>query len=51
MTCLAFGGINLDTLSITTSRENLPDDAEPEAGALFACTPGVIGLPTLPYGG
>ena len=51
VTCPAFGGIHLDTLYITTSRENLPDDAEPEAGALFACTPGVIGLPTLPYGG
>lgn len=32
----AFGGEELDTLYITTSRQGLPDDAELSAGALFA---------------
>lgn len=51
VTCPGFGGPDLKTLYITTSRENLPDDAEPEAGALFACSPGVAGLPTRPFAG
>ena len=34
VTCPAFGGDDLDQLFITTSRENLPDDAEPDTGAL-----------------
>lgn len=45
-----FGGNDLDTLYITTSRQGLPDDAEPAAGAVFAVQPGVTGLPVLPYG-
>jgi sugar lactone lactonase YvrE len=46
----AFGGPDLATLFITTSAENLPDP-EPGAGALFAVSPGVPGLPTLPFAG
>jgi sugar lactone lactonase YvrE len=40
----AFGGASLDTLYITTSRQHLADDAEPEAGAVFAVQPGVRGV-------
>lgn len=54
VTSCTFGGPDLATLFITTSRENL-DDAEladqPAAGALFAVQPGVAGLPALPYAG
>jgi sugar lactone lactonase YvrE len=46
-----FGGPDLDTLFITTSRENLADDVEPQAGSVFAVQPGVRGLPVLPYAG
>ena len=44
VTACCFGGADLDTLFITTSRENLPAEAEPAAGSVFACTPGVTGL-------
>jgi sugar lactone lactonase YvrE len=40
----AFGGESLDTLYITTSRQHLPDDAEPQAGSVFAVQPGVRGV-------
>jgi sugar lactone lactonase YvrE len=40
----AFGGESLDTLYITTSRQHLADDDEPEAGAVFAVQPGVRGV-------
>jgi sugar lactone lactonase YvrE len=46
----AFGGEDLDTLFITTSREGL-SDPEPAAGALFAVQPGTKGLPTLTFAG
>lgn len=46
-----FGGPELDTLYITTSRTGLPVGAEPAAGAVFAVRPGVTGLATLPYAG
>jgi sugar lactone lactonase YvrE len=39
----AFGGAALDTLYITTSRQHLPEGAEPAAGAVFAVRPGVRG--------
>jgi sugar lactone lactonase YvrE len=45
VTACTFGGEGFDELFITTSRENLPDDADPTAGALFRCSPGVTGVP------
>jgi sugar lactone lactonase YvrE len=51
VTACAFGGPGLDELFITTSRENLPDDAEPQAGALFHVQPGVRGLPLGTFAG
>ncbi|MGH3233021.1 MAG: SMP-30/gluconolactonase/LRE family protein [Streptosporangiaceae bacterium] len=50
VTSAAFGGAGLSTLYITTARENFtPADlrAQPHAGDIFACTPGVTGR--LPY--
>ena len=38
-------------LYITTTRENRPDDAESQAGALFHVRPGVRGLAPLPFAG
>jgi sugar lactone lactonase YvrE len=46
----AFGGDDLATLFITTSAENLADP-EPAAGALFAVTLAVRGVPTLTFAG
>ena len=51
VTACAFGGANLDQLYITTSRENLPDGAEPQAGAIFHLAPGVRGLPLGTFAG
>ncbi len=47
-TSLAFGGEKLDTLYITSARTRLPANTLNEAslsGGLFACAPGVRGLP------
>ncbi|MDN5635400.1 MAG: SMP-30/gluconolactonase/LRE family protein, partial [Brevibacterium sp.] len=38
------GGQDRSTLFITTSRENLAEDADPQAGSLFAARPGARGL-------
>ncbi len=46
-----FGGDNLDILYITTSRENLADDDEPLAGAVFSSPVGVRGQPVMPFFG
>jgi sugar lactone lactonase YvrE len=46
VTSAAFGGAGLSTLYITTARENFtPADLaeQPQAGHIFACTPGVTG--------
>ncbi|KAA9394858.1 SMP-30/gluconolactonase/LRE family protein [Kocuria coralli] len=51
VTACTFGGENLDRLFITTSRENLPDHAEPEAGSIYMVEPGVRGLAPLPFRG
>lgn len=53
-TCCAFGGRDLDTLYITTSRlqmtpEQLAD--EPHSGSLFAFKPGVRGVVDAPFAG
>jgi len=53
-TCCAFGGPNLDTLFITTSRLMSDEKAlakEPESGGLFAVTPGVQGVLDTPFCG
>lgn len=51
VTACTFGGPDLDTLYITTSRESVPDGEQPDAGAIFMTRPGVRGLPVLPYAG
>jgi sugar lactone lactonase YvrE len=43
VTACTFGGADLSTLYITTSREGLGDKAEPAAGAVFSASPGVRG--------
>lgn len=53
-TCVAFGGVNLDTLYITTARYRMSADqlgADPASGALFAIKPGVRGLPDAKFAG
>ena len=51
VTACAFGGDDLGTLFITTTRENLPSDVQPQAGAVFCARPGVRGLPVNVYAG
>jgi sugar lactone lactonase YvrE len=51
VTACAFGGDDLDELYITTSGENLPPGADPQAGAVFHVTPGVRGLPLGTFAG
>ena len=54
VTCCAFGGANLDTLYVTTSRMNVsPQEIEmhPQAGGVFALEPGVCGIPRPMFGG
>ncbi|MET7397768.1 SMP-30/gluconolactonase/LRE family protein [Dactylosporangium sp. NPDC005572] len=51
VTSCTLGGDDLDTLFITTSRENLPPGEQPRAGAVFAARVGVRGLPVLPFAG
>lgn len=48
LTACSFGGPNRDTLFITSSRYEDPYRDAP-AGALFACSPGVAGLPLHPF--
>ncbi|MFY0681685.1 MAG: SMP-30/gluconolactonase/LRE family protein [Thalassovita sp.] len=51
-TCCAFGGENLDTLFITTSRLMSDDDvlaSEPTSGGLFAVKPGFTGVRDTPF--
>lgn len=53
-TSAAFGGPGLSTLYITSGRFDLDDAqlrAEPLAGALLSCRPGVRGLPATPFAG
>ncbi|AKU18274.1 SMP-30/gluconolactonase/LRE family protein [Luteipulveratus mongoliensis] len=51
VTACTFGGDDLRTLYITSTRENVPDGEQPSAGAVFTCTPGVAGLPALTFAG
>jgi len=54
VTSCTFGGPDLMDLYITTGRKDLPDDqahAQPLAGALFRCRPGVRGRLPQPFGG
>jgi sugar lactone lactonase YvrE len=51
VTACTFGGEQLDELFITTSREDLPDDAEPLAGSMFRARPGVTGQPARTFAG
>ena len=41
----------LNQLYLTTSRENLPDHEQPEAGSVFRARPGGAGLPPAPFAG
>jgi L-arabinonolactonase len=53
-TCCAFGGADLDTLYITTSRLMSDDEIlakEPLSGGLFAIKPGVRGVEDAPFRG
>jgi sugar lactone lactonase YvrE len=51
VTACTFGGSDLGDLIITTSRENLPEGAQPAAGSLFRSRPGVSGQPVLEFAG
>ena len=54
VTCMAFGGKDLDELYITTAWAFLSDEerkAQPQAGDLFRARPGVRGLPEPAFGG
>jgi len=53
-TCCAFGGPDLDTLFITTSRLMSDEKAltkEPSSGGLFALKPGIRGVIDTPFNG
>lgn len=48
-TSVAFGGVDMSTLYVTSARTRLPArtlSETPLSGGLFACRPGVSGLPT-----
>lgn len=51
VTACAFGGEDLRTLYITTSRMDAPEGGEPEAGALFSYASPIAGLPIGAYAG
>ena len=51
VTACTFGGDDLGTLFITTTRENLPPDTQPQAGAVFSCRPGAHGRPVNVFAG
>ena len=53
-TSCCFGGADLATLYITSASVRLPEQVladAPLSGALFACAPGVTGLPETPFAG
>lgn len=54
VTCMAFGGAQLDQLYITTAWAFLSEEdrkQQPQAGDVFRATPGVSGLPEPPFAG
>jgi sugar lactone lactonase YvrE len=51
VTACTFGGPALDELYITTSRLEVPEGDQPEAGSVFRAKPGVAGLPPAPFEG
>lgn len=51
VTACTFGGADLDTLFVTTSRTGVPAGEQPAAGSVFAVRPGVTGQPPLPFAG
>jgi sugar lactone lactonase YvrE len=51
VTACTFGGVALDQLYITTSRENLDPEDDPLAGSLFRASVGVIGQPVREFAG
>lgn len=51
VTSCAFGSDRRDLLYITTSRQGLPDDREPSAGAIFAVHTGSRGAATSEFAG
>ena len=51
VTACAFGGPDLRTLFITTSRQGLDEDDQPEAGAVFRYEAGVRGAPQHAFAG
>ena len=51
VTACTFGGAHLDRLFVTTSREDLDPDDDPLAGAVFAASVGVRGMPVREFAG
>ncbi|HEX5955777.1 MAG TPA: SMP-30/gluconolactonase/LRE family protein [Solirubrobacterales bacterium] len=51
VTACSFGGAGLDELFVTTSRENLPPEADPVAGSLCRAAVGIRGQPTREFAG
>jgi sugar lactone lactonase YvrE len=51
VTACTFGGDDLRDLFITTSRQEVAEGEQPEAGAIFRARPAVQGLPILMYKG
>ena len=53
-TCVAFGGKDLDTLYVTSSRFTLSNEEKetyPTCGALYAIKPGIRGVPESRFAG
>ena len=51
VTACTFGGDDLATLFVTTSREDLAEGEDPLAGSVFAVVPGVRGRPVREFAG
>lgn len=51
VTACTFGGADLRTLFITTTKENVPAGTQPEAGSVYSASPGVTGTAVTPFHG